>query len=252
MFLQILFAAVAISNVPPSTVPESTVPESTVPAAVVSTTTVPESNLDRFSAWAEARATKTAFPAGRVAFRAPVDPALLQISDPAEVGNLVERAKSLHGNGRTVYFCYSPYRGELEHYQFDAVLEAIETLAAECDGFAPAFRRSGQHYLAINKNLAAQFAVAARRGNPDIVLLGEFYIGDLNRGMVRWSSGVFTFPGCAALLGVNLPQGNRVSIYRTLKSAGVLNIPLIEVLRVGMPAEKRYRYHLYIDLDNDN
>lgn len=278
----VLAPLLAPADIPPSTIPASTIPAATVadstaadsavadstvaasteteaqtvPAIVAAAVTAPAAVApDRsgsYRGWAEAAATPCAFPTRRARFVTPTDPVMLQISDPAAVDELVFTAISQRLTGRTVYFCCSPYKTRAEVYEFADVLAAIEKLAPFCDGFAPAFRRSGAHYGRINRNIAARFCNAARAGKPDIQLLGELYFGELYSGEVADGHALFTFPGCVGLLGVNLPRGTRKEIYETLKAAGATGVPLIEVLPRGLPPHKRYRHHLVIDIDNDN
>ena len=258
----VLAPLLASADIPPSTIPASTVPASTVAvSAVPETQTVPAavavadiapSRSGVYRGWAEAAATLCAFPERRVRFAAPVNPVMLQINNPAAVDELIAAAINHRLTGRTVYFCYSPYRTQSEVYEFADVLAAVEKLAPFCDAFAPAFRRTGAHYGRINRNIAARFCNAARAGKPDIQLLGELYFGELYGGEVADGHALFTFPGCVGLLGVNLPRGTRREIYDTLKAAGATGVPLIEVLPRGLPPHKRYRHHLVIDINNDN
>ena len=251
----------------PADIPPSTIPASTVPASMVAVSTVPEtqtvsavvaaanvapSRSGIYRGWAEAAAKPCAFPTRRARFVSPVDPVMLQISNPAAIDELIAAAINHRLTGRSVYFCYSPYRTQSEVYEFADVLAAVERLAPFCDAFAPAFRRTGAHYGRIDRNIAARFCNAARTGNPDIQLLGELYFGELYSGEVADGHALFTFPGCVGLLGVNLPRGTRKEIYDTLKAAGATGVPLIEVLPRGLPPHKRYRHHLVIDINNDN
>lgn len=258
----ILMPSLAMADIPPSTIPASAVPSSNVPvsavpetqtaSAVVVSASIAPSRSGVYRGWAEAAATPCAFPARRARFVSPVDPVMLQINNPAAVDELIATAINHRLSGRTVYFCYSPYRAQSEVYEFADVLAAVERLAPFCDGFAPAFRRTGAHYNRINRNVAARFCNAARAGKPDIILLGELYFGELYSGEIQSSHALFTFPGCVALLGVNLPRGSRKQIYEELKAAGAIGVPLIEVLPRGLAPHKRYRHHLTIDINNDN
>lgn len=255
------------ADIPPSTIPASTVPASAVAdstavvsavaetqtvTAVVAAANIAPGRSDVYRGWAEAAAKPCAFPTRRARFVSPVDPVMLQINNPAAVDELIAAAINHRLTGRSVYFCYSPYRTQSEVYEFADVLAAVEKLAPFCDAFAPAFRRTGAHYGRINRNIAARFCNAARAGKPDIQLLGELYFGELYSGKVADGHALFTFPGCVGLLGVNLPRGTRKEIYETLKAAGATGVPLIEVLPRGLPPHKRYRHHLVIDINNDN
>lgn len=245
-------STIPASAVPASTVAVSTVPETQTAAAVVVSASIAPSRAGSYQGWAEAAAKPCAFPTRRAHFVSPVDPVMLQINDPAAIDDLIAAAINHRLTGRTVYFCYSPYRTQSEVYEFADVLAAVEKLAPFCDAFAPAFRRTGAHYNRINRNIAARFCNAARAGKQDIQLLGELYFGELYGGEVADGHALFTFPGCVGLLGVNLPRGTRKEIYDTLKAAGATGVPLIEVLPRGLPPHKRYRHHLTIDINNDN
>lgn len=245
-------STIPASAVPASTVAVSTVPETQTAAAVVVSASIAPSRAGSYRGWAEAAATPCAFPTRRARFVSPTDPVMLQINDPAAIDDLIAAAINHRLTGRTVYFCYSPYRTQSEVYEFADVLAAVEKLAPFCDAFAPAFRRTGAHYGRINRNIAARFCNAARAGKSDIQLLGELYFGELYGGEVADGHALFTFPGCVGLLGVNLPRGTRKEIYDTLKAAGATGVPLIEVLPRGLPPHKRYRHHLVIDINNDN
>ena len=240
------------ADIPPSNIPPSNIAPSTVAPANVAQSRVEESTVRIYEAWAAAMRQPGAFPKNPVTFAPPVNPAMLQLDDPAKLPELRQQAEALRAAGRTVYLAYSPHRKVMELYELPAVLEALRTLAPLCDGFAPAFRRSGAHYGEISRNLAALFCRTARAGNPQIQLLGEVYFGELHGGEGGYGVSVFSFPGCVAFLGVNLPRGGRRQVERKLKDAGISGLNLIDVIPRGVPPHRRYRHRLYIDINNDN
>ena len=138
-------STIPASAVPASTVAVSTVPETQTAAAVVVSASIAPSRAGSYRGWAEAAAKPCAFPTRRARFVSPVDPVMLQINNPAAVDELIAAAINHRLTGRTVYFCYSPYRTQSEVYEFADVLAAVEKLAPFCDAFAPAFRRTGAH-----------------------------------------------------------------------------------------------------------
>ena len=245
-------STVAGSSVQESAVRESAVAESLAAESTVAASTVADSTLSIYEAWADAMNRPTAFPGEAVEFTAPVEPGMIQLDDPANWESLRHQAITLRLAGRTVYLAYSPYRKSMEMFELKEVLAALSELAPYCDGFAPAYRRSGAHYLEISRNLAALFCRTVREANPSIQLLGEAYFGELNSGENGYGVSVFTFPGCSALLGVNLPRGGRKQIEKILREAGIANLNLIDVLPRGVPPFRRYRNVLYIDMNNDN
>lgn len=253
----IIFLAAACGamadNVPASTVPTSTVATASTVPVNIAESNVSYSTVHIYEAWAVAMNTEYTFPKTAVPFTEPVNPAMIQLDDPAKLPELLEQAQIFHAAGRTVYLAYSPHRKMMEMYELPAVLSALRTLAAQCDGFAPAYRRSGAHYGEINRNLAALFCNTVRVGNPGIQFLGEVYFGELyGGGADSYGVSVFSYPGCVAFLGVNLPRGSRKHVAQSLKVAGISGITLIEVLLRGVPPGQRYRHHLYIDLNDDN
>lgn len=205
-----------------------------------------------YATWRAAGETPTLFPAKRVAFRPPSGTiVMLELTDPAEADALTLRAASLRLNGLTVYLGYTPRRKHIESYPVADVLAAIEKIAAHCDGFAPAYRRSGAHYDRINRNAAARMCAAARQGNPEIQFLGELYFGELYSGDVKYGVSTFTFPGCVAMLAVNVPQsGDRKAYRERLKKAGADGLPLIDVYTAS--PHPRIRHHIRVDISSDN
>ncbi len=239
-----MFAALGLSA--------ASIPQSTVPASTVAESTVGESTVAIYEAWLAAAATPTAFPSEIVLFTAPVEPAMIQLDAPANLATLIDQATKFRAEGRTVYLAYSPVKKVMEMYELTEVLEALRELAPFCDGFAPAYKRSGAHFGEVNRNLAALFCRAVRAGNPAIQLLGEVYFGELHAGEGGYGTAVFAFPGCSAFLGVNLPRGTRKQVERQLKKAGIAKAMLIDVILRGGQPHKRYPYQLYVDLGNDN
>lgn len=242
------------SNIASSVIAKSTVRESSVAASSIAVTAIDDSMIassqvsDVYRSWIDAAATPCSFPDRSGQFVPHENPVMLRIDNPADVDRLIAAAIVEKGAGRGVYFCYSP-RTQPENFQFQDVIDAIEKLAPFCDAFAPAFHRTGAHYNYINRNVAARLCLAACAGNKNIMLLGELYYGELYAGEVADGFSCFTFPGCAGLLGVNLPRGSRTEIYTTLSAAGATDIPLVEVIPRELPPHKRYHNHLIIDID---
>lgn len=194
-----------------------------------------------YSEWAIAAETETAFPSEVVPFAFPGKALMLELTDPVEVDALVYQAITARLNGFAVYFGYTPRQAGMETFPAMNVLAAIEKLATVCDGFAPAYRRSGAHYTRINQNIAAKFCEVARAGNSNIQLLGEAYWGELYSGEIPYGVSIFTFPGCVALLGVNVhrcPEDN------------IEGLPVIEVFY--KKTISRFQFHVYADISVDN